>query len=386
MKLLLVLLLLCVAELGSVTARTFAVDVKLRVYFGTYTHGLHEGISVAEMEPTTGALGPPRPAGEAINPSFLAVHPSRKYLYAVSEVSTLGNAKSGGVVSFAVDPNTGDLTRLNEMPSGGAGPCYLVVDKTGRNVLVANYDGGTVAVLPIDQKGWLKPASSVIQHHGRSINPERQEGPHAHSINLDAANRFAFAADLGLDKIFVYRFDAKAGTLEPNDPPAVSVAPGSGPRHFAFHPSGKYAYVINELANTIIAFNYDASGGRLTEIQTLSTLPAGYQGATYTAEVVVHPSGKFVYGSNRGADSLAIYSVDEATGKLTALGYEPTQGKMPRNFAIDPSGNFLLAANHGSGNVVAFRVDRQTGLLRPTGQTLAVPDAVCIKFVPVNVP
>jgi 6-phosphogluconolactonase len=299
----------------------------------------------------------------------------------VAEVSTLRGKKTGGVIAFAVNPRTGGLKRLNEQPSHGAGPCHLVVDKTGKNVLVANYDGGTVAVLPIDEQGRLKPASSAIAHHGKSVNPERQQEPHAHSINLDAGNQFAFAADLGLDKILVYRFDPAAGTLTPNAPPAATVAPGSGPRHFAFHPSGRFAYVINELGSTITVFWYDAETGVLSTIQTISTVPRDFKGTNYPAEVVVHPSGKFVYGSNRGHDSIAIFSVDAATGRLTPQGHEPTQGKNPRNFAVDPTGNFLLAANQDSDTVVVFRLDPATGRLKPTGQTLKIHKPVCIKYV-----
>jgi 6-phosphogluconolactonase len=216
------------------------------------------------------------------------------------------------------------------------------------------------------------------------VNPERQEGPHAHSINLDAANRFAFAADLGLDKVLVYRFDPAAGTLVANDPPAADVAPGSGPRHFAFHPDGRHAYVINEMANTLTVFDYDAGPGRLTPVQTISSLPDSFKGTSYTAEVVVHPTGRFVYGSNRGHDSIAIFQVDDATGKLTAAGHEPTQGKNPRNFAIDPSGQYLFAANQDSDRVVLFKIDLKTGALQPAGRTIKLPHPVCVRFLPID--
>ncbi len=351
-----------------------------RVYFGTYGQAPNEGIFVAELDLASGVVSRPHLAAQAVNASFLALDPSRKFLYAVAEVSTLGGKRTGGVIAFAVDGPTGRLTRLNEQPSQGAGPCYLVVDKTGKNVLVANYDGGTAAVLPIDQRGRLKPASCVVAHHGKGVNPERQEGPHAHSINLDAGNRFAFVADLGLDKVLVYRFDSSAGTLTPNDPPSVTVAPGAGPRHFAFHPSGRFAYVINELGSTITAFWYDADNGILSRTQTISTLPPGFKGTNTAAEVVVHPSGKFVYGSNRGDDSIAIFSVDAATGRLAPVGHEPTQGKTPRNFAVDPTGNYLLAANQDSDTVVVFRIDPATGRLKATGQTLKIHKPVCIKY------
>ncbi|MCS6863066.1 MAG: lactonase family protein, partial [Abditibacteriales bacterium] len=311
---------------------------KLMVYVGTYTGTKSKGIYVFEMDYTSGAVSPARLAGEAIHPSFLAIHPNGRFLYAVGEVSDFAGKKSGGVSAFAIDASTGHLTLLNQQSSGGAGPCHLVVDNAGKNVLVANYGGGSVAVLPIQADGTLREASCFIQHTGKSVNPQRQEAPHAHSINLDAANRFAFVADLGLDKVLIYRFDAAKGTLTPNDPPAATVAPGAGPRHFAFHPSGRYAYVINEMGNTVTAFHYDAQKGILTEIQTLSTLPQGYTDVSHTAEVQVHPSGKFLYGSNRGHDSIAIYSIDQNTGRLSLVNIVSTQGKTPRNFGIDPTG------------------------------------------------
>jgi 6-phosphogluconolactonase len=274
------------------------------------------------------------------------------------------------------------LKQLNQESSAGAGPCHLVVDATGKNLLVANYSSGSVAVLPIAQNGEIKPASSVIQHKGKGTDPGRQEGPHAHSINLDSANRFAFAADLGLDKVFIYAFDPAAGTIAPNASPFGKVAPGSGPRHFAFHPGGKHAYVINEMANTVTAFAYDPGAGSLTEIQTISTLPADFKGTSYTAEVQVHPSGKFLYGSNRGHDSIAVFAIDQKTGALKFLEAEPTQGKNPRNFALDPTGAFLLAENQDSDSIVVFRIDPTTGKLSPTGTKITLPMPVCIKMIP----
>jgi 6-phosphogluconolactonase len=246
---------------------------------------------------------------------------------------------------------------------------------------VANYGGGSVACLPIGEDGRLGDATAFIQHKGSSVNPQRQREPHAHSINLDAANRFAFVADLGLDKVLVYRFDPSAGTLEPNDPPAAVIASGSGPRHFAFHPSGRFAYVINELNSTVTAFAYDAERGTLQTLQTVTTLPEGFDGKSFPAEVQVHPSGKFLYGSNRGHDSIACFAIDAATGRLTPIGHEPTQGKNPRNFGIDPTGAYLLAANQDGDNVVAFRIDPATGKLSPTGQSIRVPMPVCVKFM-----
>lgn len=355
---------------------------KLLVYVGTNTSGENKGIHLLDLDLATGALSNPRLAGEAANPSFLAIHPGRKFLYAVSEIGTLGGKKTGGVNAFSIDPKSGGLTLLNQQPSEGAGPCHLVVDKAGKNVLVANYGGGSVAVIPIQEDGKLAPPSSSIQHTGSSVNPGRQKEPHAHSINLDAANRFAFAADLGLDKVLIYKFDPSKGKIEPNDPPHASVAPGSGPRHFAFHPDGKHAYVINEILSTLTAFTYDAAKGELKELQTLTTLPADFKGNTSTAEVVVSPDGKFVFGSNRGHDSIAIFSVDAATGKLSPAGHASTQGKTPRNFSVDPTGKYLLAANQGSDSIVVFRIDPRTGALTPTGSTAKVPKPVCLRMIP----
>lgn len=352
------------------------------VYVGTYTGPKSKGIYVYRMNNATGELKEVGLAAETPSPSFLAISPNNRFLYSVNEIDTFGGKKSGAVTAFSIDRESGKLTQINQQPSVGDGPCHLIVDKTGKNVLVANYGGGSVAVLPVDKEGKLSPASAFIQHKGSGVNAERQSTPHAHSINLDASNSRAFVADLGLDKVLVYKFDAVNGSLAPNDPPSVSLAPGSGPRHFAWHPKGRNAYVINEMKSTVTAFSYDSSKGALTELQTLSTLPAGYTGNTSTAEVRVHPSGKFLYGSNRGHDSIAVFAIDQKTGTLTHIENTPTQGKTPRNFAIDPSGRFLLAENSGTDTIVVFSVDQKTGRLTPTGQTVKCPSPVCVKFVP----
>jgi len=329
----------------------------------------------------TAELSDPVLAGETANPSFLAIHPSGDYLYAVGELGQFGGKRSGAVSAFRIDRPTGKLELLDQQPSRGAGACHLVVDGSGKNVLVANYSGGSIAVLPIPDDGQLDEATAFVQHEGSSVNPRRQKGPHAHSINVAPDNRFAFVADLGLDKVLVYRFDAKNGTLAPNNPAWATVKPGAGPRHFAFHPGGKSAYVINELHSTVTAFAYDARQGVLTERQTLSTLPDGFDGDSTTAEVQVHPSGKFLYGSNRGHDSIAVFAIDGETGRLTLVEHESTQGQTPRNFGIDPTGTFLLAANQKSHTVVIFRIDRDTGELAPTGHKVDVPSPVCVKLI-----
>jgi 6-phosphogluconolactonase len=350
---------------------------KAWLFIGTYTGPKSKGIYRLEMDLATGKLSEPEIAGEAVNPSFLALHPNGRFLYAVSEID--GN---GGVKAFALDSKTGNLTPLNVQPSKGAGPCHLVVDKAGKNVLVANYGGGSATVLPIKEDGSLGEPTGFFQHTGSSVDPSRQKEPHAHSINLDAANRFAFVADLGLDQVLVYRFDPDKGAITANDPPFVKVAPGAGPRHFAFHPNGKFAYVINEMGNTVTVLAYDAAKGVLKAGQSVTTLPKDFKGNTSTAEVVVHPSGKFLYGSNRGQDSIAIFRVDPKTGELTAAGHQGSGIKTPRNFNIDPTGKFLIVANQGGDSLVVFAIDAKTGELTPTGQKIEVPGPVCVKFLP----
>jgi 6-phosphogluconolactonase len=285
----------------------------------------------------------------------------------------------GAVSAFAVDERTGALSFLNSQPSGGAAPCHLTVDKEGRNVLVANYAGGSVAVLPILPDGRLRTPSTVVLHDGKSVNPERQQAAHAHSITLDPGNAFALVADLGMDKVVGYRFDARAGTLSATRP--ASLPPGSGPRHLAFHPDGRRVFVINELLSTVTAFDYDGGTGALSERQTISTLPAEFRGANFTAEVLVHPDGRLLYASNRGHDSIAVFAIDSATGRLSPAGHRSTQGNWPRNFAIDPTGTYLLAANQRSDSIVVFRIDRATGQLQAVGGPYPVPRPVCLRMV-----
>src|SRR5690606_12550926 len=317
-------------------------------------------------------------AAEVENPSFLAVHQGRGVLYAVSETRGTPERPGGTVSGYSIGPG-GVLTPLNAESTGAGGPCYVAVTADGAVVLVANYSG-SVASLPADGEGRLSPAASFIRHEGSSVHPRRQRGPHAHSINVDPSGRFALAVDLGLDRVLVYRLGQTDGTLRPHDPPGAPVTPGSGPRHLAFHPSGRTAYVINELANTITVFDWDAEAGTLTARQTLPTLPEDFTGTSYTAEVQVHPSGRFVYGSNRGHDSIAIFAVDSGTGTLTPVGYESTDGARPRHFGIDPAGRFLIAANQDTGTLVVFRIDQESGRLTRTGVTAKVPSPVCVRF------
>ncbi len=369
---------------GLHTNSVSAAD-QFRVYVGTYTRGSDsKGIYQLLLDCETGKLSHAGTTEGVENPSFLAVHPNHKYLYAVNEIGDYQGTKSGAISSFAIDAETGGLRFLNQQSSRGADPCHLVVDATGKFVLVANYSGGSICSLPIRKNGKLKESASFIQHTGSSVNSARQTAPHAHSINLDKQNQHAIVADLGLDQLLVYRFTPSDGSLQPNSIPGIKLPPGAGPRHFTFHPTGKWAYVINELNLTITAMNYDATNGSFKEIQTIATVPAGTPlKGNSTAEVQVHPSGKFLYGSNRGPNSLAMYRIDEQTGKLTSIGYQSTGGAIPRNFKIDPGGKFLLAANQDTHNVVVFRIDPETGLLQKTGHEIDVPKPVCIKFVPV---
>ena len=357
---------------------------ELLVYFGTYTNGpLSKGIYSSRLNLATGQLSPAQLAAESENPSFLAVHPKRNFLYAVNEVGKFEGQNSGSVSAFAMDRQSGALKFLNRHSSAGAGPAHVTIDSEGKNVLVANYGGGSVAVLPTAANGSLQPPSSTIQHSGSSVNPNRQKGPHAHSINLDSSNRFAYAADLGIDKIMIYRYDAAKGSLTPNTPPSASVEPGSGPRHFAIHPEGRYAYVINELPLTITAFSRDAGNGGLTAFQTISTLQPGTtpQPGYSTAEIQVHPSGRFLYGSNRGHNSISMFSIDPQSGRLTFSQIISTDGRTPRNFGIDPSGTYLLAANQQSDTVTVFRINEKNGRLMQVGTPVAVPAPVCVKFI-----
>ncbi len=338
-----------------------------------------KGIFAYRMNSSTGAVTNLGVAVEVSNPGFLALHPNRQFIYSVNAAKIEG--KNVGVVSsFSIEPKTGKLTFINQQPTGGTGPTHLAVDRTGKNVLVANYGSGSISTFPIQENGSLNSVAAFIQHHGSSTNPQRQDGPHAHCITTDPANHFVLACDLGLDKILVYKFDSAKGSLSAHAPAFAPLKPGAGPRHHAFHPNGKFVYVINELDSTITTFSYD--NGTLQERQTLSTLPKNFTGKNSGAEVAVHSSGKFVYGSNRGHDSIVVFSVNEKTRELTPVQHQSTQGKVPRHFEIDPSGNYLLAANQDSGTVVIFRIDPKTGRLNSIEQTIEVETPQCVKFVP----
>jgi 6-phosphogluconolactonase len=345
------------------------------VYFGTYTRGASKGIYAYRFQPATGTLTSIGLVAETPNPAFLVAHPNGRFLYTANEQA------AGAVSAFAIDRATGKLTLLNQMSSRGDGPCHVSLDRTGRFLFVANYGSGSIAVLPVQPDGRLGEATSFAQHKGSSVNPERQTGPHAHFISPSPDNRFVLTADLGLDQVLEYRFDASKGTLTPSSPLFASLRPGSGPRHLAFHPAANYVYVNGEMSSTLSAFAYDPATGVMKERQTLSTLPAGFSGTSSTAEVQVDRAGRFVYVSNRGDDSIAIFAIDPATGALTAAGHTSTNGKTPRYFALDPSGGFLFAGNQDSDTVAVFRVDAKSGALASAQTLRDVPVPVSIVFV-----
>jgi 6-phosphogluconolactonase len=360
----------------ALAALTLAQD-KMSVYVGTSGKDA-KGIYRFDFDAKTGKAGEATLAAETANPSFLSVHPGGKHVYAVGEIGNFEGKKSGAVNAFAIQAD-GSLKLVNAQPSGGSGPCHIVVDKDGKNVLVANYGGGSCEAVPIQADGSLAAPTSFHQHEGSSVNKGNQAGPHAHSINLDPAGRFAVCADLGIDKIMVYKWDPAKGLLTPNVPPAAAVPPGSGPRHFAFRPDGKFAYACGEITSTVIAFAYDAEKGVLSEIQVISTLPEPVKGNS-TAEIVVHPNGKTLYCSNRGHDSIAVYDIDAASGKLTSKGQVKTGGKTPRNFALDPSAQWLFAGGQSSDTIHVFKVGADGGLTA-TETVVKVPKPVCMRFL-----
>ena len=360
------------SSVGLVSTLNFSLP-ELTLYVGTYTSGKSEGIYVYRMDQLSGELKRVG-AVKSENPSFLAIDPRKRFLYAVNETP------AGAVSAFRINRQTFALEPLNQQPSEGADPCYLMVDDRGKSLLLANYTGGNVAVLPINRDGSLGPARDVEQHEGSGPR-EQQKAPHAHCIRLDRLNRHAFAADLGSDKVMIYRFNAAAGKLEPATQPFATLHQGAGPRHLTLHPNGKFLYVINELDSSLTTFRYDAAKGTLTAFESVSTLPRDFVGTSYCADVHVSRSGRFLYGSNRGHNSIAVFAIDPRTGRLALVEHVSTGGNWPRNFTIDPSGRFLLVANQRSDNVVTFRIDSQTGRLTPTGQVTEIPVPVCLQFL-----
>lgn len=363
------------------------------VYIGTYSEpirfgtgqvlqGKGKGIYAYRFDASAGKLIPAGVTEGVRNSSYLAFDPARRFLFCVNEFKEYEGQASGAVSSFRIDPATGALTYLSTRASRGTDPCHLVVDATGRFVLIANFASGSVCVLPIDGDGKLGEAVEFVQHRGSSVDPKRQTGPHAHAVEIDKANRFVFVPDLGIDAIVVYAFDADTGKLAPHPTqPLVRTAPGAGPRQLVMRPDGKFAYLINELDSTMTAFRYDAVSGILTALQTLPTLPKDYAGHSTSAEVQISPDGRFLYGSNRGHDSLAVYAVDPGAGTLTPLGHDSTRGRIPRNFVVSPDGEFVVAANQDTDNAIVFRRDAGTGRLVPTGDVVAAGTPICVKFL-----
>jgi 6-phosphogluconolactonase len=363
-----------VAILFTLTFSFIAMPTAIAKSELVYVCAKGKGIYSYRMDLDTGALSPLGLAAQTTSASFMAVHPNREFVYIA------GERKDGAVTAFSIDRASGKLTLLNKQSSRGSGPAHLAVDNAGKNVLVANYASGSVAVLPIQKDGSLKEASAFVQHAGKSVNPKRQEGPHAHHIITDAAGRFALVCDLGLDQVLVYKFDSAKGTLTPNDPPFGALKPGAGPRHLAFGTGDRFAYVINELDSTVTTFQYDSKRGAMKSVRNISTLPPDFAATNYPAEIAVHPSGKFLYGSNRGHDSIAVYAVD-GKGQLSMVEIHPTGGQTPRHFEVEPTGKFLLAANQDSGTINVFRIDGKAGRLSPTGQSVEVDTPFCVKCI-----
>ena len=359
--------------------QTSAAPTRALVCFGSYSTPDKESVHLFQLNLQDGSLKKLNAVDGLSNPSFLKIHPNGKYLYTVNEVSTFDGKKSGGVTAFALDVNGGKLNKINQQPSGDTGPCHLTVDATGKYVLVAHYGGGSTSVLPIKKDGSVGAVVSQIKHKGSSVH-SRQKAPHAHAVHVGPNNKFAFAPDLGIDKVLVFSFDENTGAIAETKFDGAKLEPGSGPRHFGFHPDGKFAYVINEIKQTVTAFRYNAKRGRLRTLQTLSTVPHPVDGNS-TAEVLVHPTGQFLYGSNRGHNSIAMFRINKKNGKLTALGHESTRGSTPRNFGIDPTGQFLLAANQQSDNVAVFRINQETGKLKFTGNEIKLSKPVCVRMI-----
>lgn len=354
---------------------------KIYVYVGTYqqqTPSFKKGIYTYTLDPSTSHLAYHSEINDIDNPSFLAIDSSQRYLYAVDENP---DQEKCLVHAYQIDPHSGRLGFLNRQPSLGTLPCHVTVDRTDQFVFVANYGSGSVSVLPVGGNGQLHPASDFHQHTSSGINPHRQEGPHAHCAIMDPANRYLLVTDLGIDRIMSYRLNHEGKRLVPNEPPYLGLPPGSGPRHLTFHQNGRFAYVINELNSTIMTLEYEELHGTFTVIDTVSTLPDEFRGESYCAEICIAPSGNFLYGSNRGHDSLAIFSIDQDTGRLSIVSHQTTHGRTPRNFAIDPGGTFLLAANQDSNNIVTFRINQRTGQLTLVDQTADVPSPVCLRMV-----
>jgi len=369
----------CLVGLLSFATAFSAPPPDMLVIFGTHIGGAGKGFSISHFDPLTGKLTPPKFALQTPAPAYYVFGPDGKHLYSCNSLKPAGT-----VSAYLVDAAKATITFINSQPTGGGDPSYISLDREAKHALVADYEGMNIAVFAINADGSLGERTASILHTGKGANPTRQNQPHPHSIRLDPSGKFALVPDLGLDKVFVYKYDAAAGTLTPNDPPFVKTADGVGPRHLVFHPNGKWAYVITEMGSTIIQFNWDSEKGVLSEVATVSALPADFKGTSVSAEIQIDAAGKYIYASNRGSDSLSVFAVDDSTGKLSLVQNVPTNGKTPRNFAIDPSGKWLIVTNHDSNNGQVFSVDMTSGKLTAVGEPFAVPYPFCERYLAVN--
>jgi 6-phosphogluconolactonase len=369
--------LILITTLFAVGASSaWAADVF--VYFGSHGKGPHSGFSLAHFDTDTGRLTSPEFLLETVAPAYFIISPDKKHLY------TCNSAPGSSVSAYAIDPATAKLTFINQKPSDGGDPSYVSLDATGHFLMIANFEGGSIAVFALHPDGSIGERTAYVQHAGTNVITGKPIHAHAHSIRVDPSNRYVLAADLGLDKLFVYQLDPKTGALQPNDPPSASVPTGSGPRHTAFHPNGRFVYLINQMGNTIIRFGWDAKTGRLTQYESVSTLPEGFKGKDDASEILVHPSGKFIYATNRGNNSVVVFSVDADSGRLTLLQHISTQGRTPRNCEFDPTGRWLLVSNQDSSNAVVFSIDAKTGRLTQVGEPVKVLTPFCERFLPVT--
>jgi 6-phosphogluconolactonase len=372
-------------KLFTVTALLFSLMVNAQspkevLYVGTYSTRGSEGIYVLEFDRANGSLKQLQTVSNAKSPSFLAIHPSGKFLYSVNEAAP----NSGGVSSYTIEPKTGKLTMMNQQSSHGRGPCHIAIDQTGKLAFVSNYGGGTFTVLPIQNDGTLSPATDTLKYEGKGPNAQRQEKPHIHSATVSPNNRFVYVCDLGTDKVYIYEFDQATGKVKPAATPYATVSAGSGPRHITIHPNGKYLYLVEELTSSVATFALDSKTGALTMIEdNVKTLPADFTGNNTSADIHTDPKGKFLYQSNRGYNALAILSIAR-DGKVTLIGQQPTEGKTPRNFLVDPKGEYVFAANQDTDNIVVYKLDSKTGKLTPTGTQVKVPAPVCLKLFSVK--
>lgn len=349
------------------------------VFISAFAGGDQGAIHSFDFDLSTGSLKPLHRTTTVQNPFFLALSPDKKFLYSIHALK-FGSKEAEEIAAFKLLGTDGKLELLNKQSARGSAACYLHVDNPGKTVVVANYSSGSVASLPVKEDGSLGEAASFFQHAGSSVNPARQKEPHAHCIVVSPDNKYAFAADLGLDQVLCYKLDSKQGKITANDPPFARTPAGAGPRHLTFHPNGKKVYVINELLNSVTLFDYDSTKGSLREEQTISTLPGDFKGTSYCADLKITPDGKYLYGTNRGHDSIACYSIG-ADGKLTLVNIEPSLGKGPQNLAITSNGEWLLCANMPGKNVAIFRIDPKTGKIKPVGEPASMPSPSCIMLV-----